>query len=263
MAHKRKEFSDKTKAAIFVRDRATCCFSGANLWLIEAPLRPGAQCDWVDHIKPSARGGGNSASNGVCASHSYNQKKGNNSRDTLFQFFGGKPTYEYFEIFGVPSSEVNERLDRLANLRPEDWYLNRAIKNVLHAFDVTCYIESGEIAPKRQSPYWMSAALKKLGQYKRLAGDESLEQRGITTPNIHDPRWLELRAASSLEHLTEITQPLLGEYRINYQAWWKYFYDAETKKEFKKARKAAHSTAGVSADVIACIDSDFASSPDG
>jgi len=27
------EFTDATKAAIFARDRATCCFSGANLWL--------------------------------------------------------------------------------------------------------------------------------------------------------------------------------------------------------------------------------------
>jgi len=27
------EFTDATKSAIFARDRATCCFSGANLWL--------------------------------------------------------------------------------------------------------------------------------------------------------------------------------------------------------------------------------------
>jgi len=57
MAHIRTEFSDRQKAEIFARDRATCCFSGANLWLLDAPLRPGFQMGWVDHIRPSSRGG--------------------------------------------------------------------------------------------------------------------------------------------------------------------------------------------------------------
>ena len=184
MAHKRKEFSDKTKAAIFVRDRATCCFSGANLWLMEAPLRPGYQSDWADHIKPSAKGGSNDVTNGVCASHSYNEKKGNNARDTLFQFRDGKPTYDYLEIFGTPPREITERLGRLSNLRLEDWYLNRAIKNVFLAFDVTCSTESGEIAPKRRPPYWMAAALKKLTQYNALRVTNHLSSAGSQRPTF-------------------------------------------------------------------------------
>ena len=50
-------FSDSIRAAIYARDRGTCCVSGVNLWLLDAPLRTGWQSDWVDHIKPSSRGG--------------------------------------------------------------------------------------------------------------------------------------------------------------------------------------------------------------
>jgi hypothetical protein len=65
------EFTDATKAAIFARDRATCCFSGANLWLLDKSLRTGWQADLADHIKPRSRGGTAAPENGVCASHTY------------------------------------------------------------------------------------------------------------------------------------------------------------------------------------------------
>lgn len=78
MASANNGFTDKQKAAIFVRDRATCCFSGANLWLLDAPLRVGWQSDWVDHRKPKSRGGMADIENGVCASHTFNMKKRNN-----------------------------------------------------------------------------------------------------------------------------------------------------------------------------------------
>jgi hypothetical protein len=92
MAHKRKNFTDIQKAQIFVRDRATCCFSGANLWLLDSPLRPGIETDWVDHVLPSARGGGNDIDNGVCASRTYNSLKRHNTDDNFYLFKNGLPT---------------------------------------------------------------------------------------------------------------------------------------------------------------------------
>jgi prevent-host-death family protein len=83
-----KPFSDKEKAKIYARDRATWCFSGANLWLLDAPLRCGWQSDWVDHVKPRSRGGSAGLKNGVFASHTFNSKKRNNTANTAKQQLG-------------------------------------------------------------------------------------------------------------------------------------------------------------------------------
>ena len=66
MAHKRKEFTDNQKAEIFVRDAATCGFSGISLWFLDNGIKSNWQVDWVDHIKPSASGGGAEIENGIC-----------------------------------------------------------------------------------------------------------------------------------------------------------------------------------------------------
>ena len=131
----RKEFTDGQKATINKRDRATCCFSGANLWLLDSPLRAGWQSDWVDHVSPKSRGGKGDLSNGACASHTYNMKKRNNPADTTFLFKAGHPTPLFFELFGVPDPQVTSRLERLAKLNEVDWYFNRAITWIFEAFN--------------------------------------------------------------------------------------------------------------------------------
>jgi len=181
MATKRTNFSDAQKAEIYARDRATCCFTGANLWLLESPVRPGFEQDWVDHIKPSTRGGKSVISNGVCASATYNAKKGQNTSDSVYLFRSGVPTDVYFGLFGTLPEAQRERLNRLSGLRAYDWYFNRAIALVCIGFEWRCWKKYYQTVYKRDDRYWINAAYKKLCIYQELGRDSSLLDRGLAT----------------------------------------------------------------------------------
>lgn len=276
---RRIEFSDAQKAEIFQRDRATCCFSGANLWLLDAPLRPGFQRDWVDHVRPAARGGKTVVSNGVCASHTFNAKKRHNTADKSYLFQEGHPTWLYYDIFGPLTSEQTGRLARLSRLRSADWYLNRAIGQIFQGFDNRCRVEIYRQQRKRDLDHWCKAALQKLAEYRELDKGDSLEERGlITNESEFTQAWLGLRNAETEREFREIVDALFSSYRLNFRAWADYFYNFDDilikiqkldgkekhtaiRRLIEKKRKAlqkAESTQGLTDDTLRCIMSDFA-----
>ncbi len=257
MAHARTEFSDAQRAEIFVRDRATCCFSGANLWLPDAPLRPGYERDWVDHVRPSARGGRSEAANGVAACHTFNAKKRHNGADNVYLFNEGRPTARYFAIFGPLAEAQIARLQRMERLLPEDWYWNRAIGLVLLAFDQDWERDRYDAAPVRDSAYWFSAAYRKLALYQRLRGSSSLEARGVVDfPDAKQSVWLSLRAAESVEHMRIIVSPLYRKFVANANAWTDYFEDWTTVQEQRQALRRAERSTGLTDDTLECILND-------
>ena len=258
MTRNRKGFTSAQRAEIYVRDRATCCFSGANLWLLDSPLRPGYETDWADHVKPSARGGVSDPSNGVCAAHTFNAKKRHNTADNAYLFEKGLPTWRYFSIFGPLRSEQIARLDRLASLVIADWYFNRAITLVFLAFDYLCRFELYNEKPHRDDSYWFRAAYRKITEHQRLSED-SLEKRGIIIkPTEVQLCWLEIRKVSSEPKLIKAISPLLTIYRANFRAWARYFYDADTDKQRLSAYRLAERSTDLTADTLQCIRDDYA-----
>ncbi len=254
----RKEFSDKQKALIYARDRATCCFSGANLWLLDEPLRPGLEADWVDHVKPSAKGGGNGIENGVCASATFNAKKRHNTADQHYLFEEGLPTALYFEMFGSLRDWQIERLRRLSQLEPEDWFLNRAVTWVYQALCDRCDREFYDTDYKRDADYWLSAAFRKIEAYQKLCVADSLEKRGVIhISSGHVERLLELREVRERSQLVDIAEELYPTYRRNYVAWAEYFWDAETDQQRELAYQQVVDSQEVCKDVRQSIITDF------
>lgn len=254
----RVEFTDAQRAKIFVRDRATCCFSGANLWLLDAPLRPGFERDWVDHIKPAARGGKTEESNGVCASHTFNAKKRHNTADHAYLFERGLPTWRYFSLFGtLPPAQV-ERLTRLARLVEADWYFNRAVGLVLLSFDQRCRLARYEERPQRDDQYWVRAAYRKIAEFQQCPGDSTMEARGLVpTPNDMQQAWLGLRQSASPQQFAAALKPLFATYQANFLPWAKYFLEAESERQRLAALRFAERRPNLSPYVLDCIRADY------
>ncbi len=267
-----KPFTDKQKAEIFVRDRATCCFSGANLWLLDAPLRHGWESDWVDHIRPMSRGGkSDPLENGVCASATFNMKKRNNSADTTYLFRSGHPTSLYYKLHGPPPTAMVERLQRLANLKVPDWYFNRSINWVLQALHYKCWSKHWDKLPTRDDKYWFGAAFKKLQTFQKLADScESLEERGIVcSPSELQQILLSLRETDSLDDFTKRSLKIFPTFKINSEAWDEYFNpeeyvesECDCEEECESQRKKAYQNAvairdQLTGDTFHCIESDY------
>ncbi|BDS05267.1 hypothetical protein NT6N_03070 [Oceaniferula spumae] len=259
MRRARTEFTDLQKAKIFVRDRATCCFSGVNLWLLDSPLRPGVQTDWVDHVRPSARGGRSSVDNGVCASHTYNAKKRHNSADTFFLFEEGQPTSGYFELFGRLPIEQESRLLRLSGLAIEDWFLNRSLSRVFEGFYDRCYRDRYGSDNKRDFHYWYRAAYRKLTKYQRLAASRpTLEDRGIITrPSPLAGQWLRLRTASSEPAFLTVIGEIYPAYKRNFETWASYFWDCESPDEAGQVYETVMTSDDVCDEIKGCMTCDY------
>ena len=254
----RVEFTDTQRAKIFVRDRATCCFSGANLWLLDAPLRPGFERDWVDHVKPAARGGKAEESNGVCASHTFNAKKRHNTADHAYLFEHGLPTWRYFSLFGVLPPEQVERLSRLARLVEADWYFNRAVGLVLISFDQRCRLERYDERPQRDDQYWVRAAYRKLVEFRQFPGGPTMAERGlVAAPTETQQAWLALCQATSQPRFAAALKPLFATYRANFLPWAKYFFEAETERQRLAALRFAERRPNLTHDTLQCICADY------
>ncbi len=260
-------FSNQQKAGIFVRDRATCSFSGANLWLLDAPLRVGWQSDWVDHKKPLSRGGISKTENGACASHTFNMKKRNNSADTAYLFENGHPTSLNYMICGAPPASTTNRLRRLARLDVRDWYLNRTICWILEALNFQWWSEP---AYKRTDENWFDAAFKKLLKYRKLATSgtplRSLEERGIiSSPTPTQEVFLSLRECDCPAAMRETANQLSSKYARNSEAWWSYFHPedhVDSPEEFDTHRKRSYDVAkerqsGLDTETFHSIESDY------
>ena len=179
MAHKRTNFTDRQKARIYVRDRATCSFSGLSLWLPDRGVSSTYLSDWVDHVVPSARGGLATLDNGVCASNIHNADKGNRGGTTTYLFREGRITWEHVESIGAPSEALLADLERRAALVESDWYLNRAIEKALDAFWWRAELELHGWRCKRDDVYWFRTGWKKFGTYLRTRPEKTAIDRGL------------------------------------------------------------------------------------
>jgi hypothetical protein len=179
LSRKRKEFTDQQKAQIYARDRATCAFSGKSLWILDYGVSPTFEIDWVDHIKPASRGGGNSIDNGVCASYFYNSKKGANTNDNKYLFLAGRPTEYFFYFYEVLPESVANHLCCFANLQESDWYFNRALSRFMCGLGRLDSLRDG-VSYVRDENYYAKSAAKMLKKWRGLAADsETFVQRGL------------------------------------------------------------------------------------
>ena len=211
--------------------------------------------DWVDHIKPSSRGGKAELSNGVCASHTFNSKKRNNGADTGYLFFEGKPSETYFSIFGALDAAALRRLERLKRLSAFDWYFNRAVANILIGFDWRCQKQRYGIAHKRDDHYWFKAGFNKLAIFLKNDEVASFEKRRLLTKSS-ETFWLELAKAVTPNALREVCEEIFPIYQRNYDAWWAYFHDAKTASEFQTVCRDAREK-GVDQNIIRCMEQDL------
>lgn len=172
------KYSDALRAEIFKRDRALCAYSGRSLWLADYGAAPHA-VDWVDHIKPVARGGRATVENGVASSHLYNFQKRAGAGSVLL-FRGGRPTADFFTFFHVVPPAIAEHLSRFIRLHESDWYFNRALFHVLLGAASKSQIRQDGQPLKRGLDYRANAALKFLeGWAKESNGIPSLARRGL------------------------------------------------------------------------------------
>jgi hypothetical protein len=95
---------------------SVCCYSAKSLWLLDYGA-VGGSWEWVDHLKPAARGGKATIENGLCASWIYNKlHRDNQARMPLF--VGGKPTLDFLTYFGRIPDAVAKHLQRFSTLVP-------------------------------------------------------------------------------------------------------------------------------------------------
>ena len=225
MGHKRQEFTENQKAEIFVRDRATCAFSGISLWFLDNGIKSNWQVDWVDHIKPSATGGRAELENGICASNLFNSKKKDNTHDNIYFVQNGKPTEHYLNIYGTPTEVLIERLKRLKKLQPEDWFFNRSISSVFVGFNCRCDKEFKELNYKRTDEYWFKSAWSRLQKYKKKRGSQSLLERGLIKKPIPfgTSELLKLEFIDNEKDFHEWIEIIYPIYRESYKAFFNYF----------------------------------------
>jgi hypothetical protein len=203
MATKRSEFTDRQKAEIFVLDKATCCMSGKNLWLLDYGAALSFR-DWVDHIKPAAKGGGAELENGACMSWYHNHLK--RDSDTLsnhYLFFRGRPTPNFFMLQGRISDELAANLKRFSKLHWSDWYFNRAVSHVLIAAGQSKAKRGDGEAFSRGPDYWAAAAVKCLDIWRKGSIEvPSLSKRGL----VPKPISVDQKLLISLTEATSVRQ---------------------------------------------------------
>ena len=196
-ARKRTNFTERQKALIYARDRATCAFSGVSLWIPDHGLTPEWDTDWADHLKPSARGGLSTLENGACVSSTYNSKKRDNGSDTTCFFHEGRITRAYVRVFGLPTDDVLRALQRRAAIVPADWLFNRALGNSLIALGWRFREERGAWRHKRDDEYWIAAAWKQYLRWSRSRVEAGFTSRGL----VVDPPAFGADLLFELEHV--------------------------------------------------------------
>ena len=218
---KRSNFTETQKADIYVRDHATCAFSGISLWIFDYGIRRNYQMDWADHIKPSARGGDSTLENGICASHTFNAKKKDNGSDNIFFFKNGKITPAYVETFGCAPDYVLEDLERRSNLLPADWFLNRAITNTFIGFEWRCDLEFQGIQYKRDDTYWFKSAFRRLNVSKRKNPSSSIVERQLLPPEIPfgTELLLDIESVTTEQQFKDWAESVWPSYRASVKAF--------------------------------------------
>lgn len=211
----RTDFTAEQKAEIFALDRATCTYSGRNLWIADYGVDPSYQIDWADHVVPASRGGASNIENGAAAAYLYNYLRGN-ARQRLALFHRGLPTIDHTTYIGVIDADVAARLERFAALTSSDWFLNRAMWHISLA---TAYEYQRRQGAKRSRDYsyYSACAWKTLTRWRHMVDDAqvpSIEERGLGAirPEQDQAALLAIRDATSSADIIDLMHQLFPAY---------------------------------------------------
>ncbi len=207
-------FTDAQKAALYVRDRAICAYSGETLWILDSGATPYFPVDWADHVVPVTRGGESSLENGVCASWQHNKAKRDSLTPPPRLFYAGKPTTHFTKVYGEIPVHLSKYLKRLEVLHHSDWYFNRAMFRLLLGVH---YLHNGKGVRSRDDLYYASATLKAIKTWRRLVASENipqLEDRKLApkAPSPDQQLMLDVRSAESVDTIRKIMKRLLPSY---------------------------------------------------
>jgi hypothetical protein len=188
------------------------------------------QEDWIDHIKPKARGGSNDAKNGITTSWSTNFVKGANGRSNKYWFVGGRPTWQFYSEVGAVPKQIAQLLRR--DVKQRDWYFNRSVRNLLQAVHGLAY-DSDD--PRYQNPsFYPKAALRFLNDFRREWRSDYGSETGPTrTQAIRDWKLrglLPVRPSSEQKKILDLLDldavgdigQLAGQLVRPYQANWRW-----------------------------------------
>jgi len=206
---KRDNFTDRQRAEIFVRDRATCAYSGKSLWALDFGAAPYSS-PFIDHYTPCAKGGKADMDNGVCSSAQYNKDK-RDKVSGIVLFWGGRPTEYYYTYHHALTAEMGQQLLRLSKLHVSDWQFNRAATNVLIGAALMGE-KRGDGRPfTRNTRYWAGAAVKALQTWGKQAGDTTdFKSRGLVEdkPSIDKRLLLSMTPDSTVEEIERLIAEL-------------------------------------------------------
>lgn len=235
---KRLNFSSKTKALIFVRDKWICAFSWKILWIFHNWVSCTYDSDWADHIKPASSWWNNSLENWICSSSFYNSKKKDNWFDNKYLFFWWKPTIDFFKIISFLPEELKKYIEDMENLEKNDYYFNRALKNLLVWVEVLNkpFDKNGKFL-KRQNDYWCKASLKNIQKFLKNYKwkEEFLNRLNINLEKISEDQkiMLEILEVKNLEDMIKISNKLLPFFK-NSLNFFEEKVLLETKEEKEK-----------------------------
>ena len=208
-------FTDGQKAQLFVMHRATCVYTGKNLWILDGGADPNCHVDWADHVIPVAKGGLSTIENGVCSWWYFNREKRDRSQTPPFLFYMGRPT-AHFRKLGRKLSQAQARdLERFANLQISDWYFNRALIQLLNGVDHLANLERDY---RRDDKYYAAATLKSIFRWRRMVDREAvaaLEDRELAPrkPSRDQKLMLSIREIETVEEIRSIMRKLLPMYK--------------------------------------------------
>jgi hypothetical protein len=211
-------FTSRQRAEIFVRDRATCAFSGKSLWALDHGATPLWQADWVARV-PVRGKSAEPLAGGVLVSDKFRTRAKDEGREPVVFFREGRATAEYLYFLGIVPEQLTRNLRRLARLHVSDWYFNRAVVNTMLAVEDRWLRKRGR-SYRRDSQHFARAALRALAAWRKaLASSEvpTFEARGMVpkAPSPDQQLLLELRAAESAAEISRIVTALLPYYRVN------------------------------------------------
>jgi hypothetical protein len=217
-------FTDRQKAELFVRDRATCGYTGKSLWLLDYGADPYFDPDWADHVVPVAKGGQSALANGVSACWSANREKRDSTGDKhACLFLGGKPTPAYFRAHTLGGSEnarkvlppeLRQQVERFSRLHYSDWFFNRALFRLLLGI---AYLSEKGCTRTRDDVYYARAGLRVRLAWERLARRHAvpaLEERGLSPkrPSADQSIMLSIRDQTSADGIRSLMRRLLPIY---------------------------------------------------
>lgn len=239
MPRTRTDFTDEQRAELYRLDRATCSFSGRNLWILDYGMDPSYAIDWADHIVPASRGGPSEIANGATASWFHNYIRGD-APSGVYLFRRGRPTAQFIWQFGTIPDAIYRHLQRFSKLQLSDWFLNRALWHLWLACSTEYQASLGKKRSRRKE-YYTAASTKALAKWRRHCdreGSESIEDRGLAPVAAEPDQEILLSARNmvSQDCLLELVRGLLEAY-CHTEELLDLVSSAEVRPDLESARK--------------------------